>query len=186
MPERAPRSDAVVNRERIVAAGREALSESNGAIDDLKLHLVAKAAGVGQGTLYRHFPTREHLLAQVYRQEIGELVDAVPPLLAEHPPLDALTRWLDRLVEYARVKRGVMAAIEASAWQELYSDQHQRLDDALGKLLDRGRASGEVRTDVDVTDMLLLLGALSRIPAAEWDTRARTVVAMVVDGLRAR
>ena len=76
-PARARRSDAVANRERIVAAARAALSDSNGAFDDLKLHLVAKAAGVGQGTLYRHFPTREHLLAEVYRHEMGELVDAV-------------------------------------------------------------------------------------------------------------
>jgi AcrR family transcriptional regulator len=186
MTDRPRRSDAVINRERIVVAAREALSDSNGAIEDLKLHLVARTAGVGQGTLYRHFPTREHLLAEVYRQEIGELVDAVPALLAEHAPLDALTRWLDRLVEYARVKRGVMAAIEASAWHVLYTDQHQRLDDALGNLLDAGKASGDVRTDVDVTDLLLLLGALSRIPADDWDVRARSVVTLVGDALRAR
>lgn len=186
MRDRAPRSDAVINRERIIVVARETLSESNGAVDDLKLHLIAKAAGVGQGTLYRHFPTREHLLAQVYQKEILELVDAVPPLLAEHPPLDALTRWLDRLIEYARVKRGVMASIEASAWQELYSDHHNRLDEALGSLLDEGKRSGDVRTGVDATDVILLLGALSRIPAAEWDARSRTVVAVIVDGLRAR
>jgi AcrR family transcriptional regulator len=184
--DRARRSDAVVNRERIVVAAREALSDSNGAIDELKLHLVAKAAGIGQGTLYRHFPSREHLLAQVYRQELVELVDAVPALLAEHAALDALMRWLDRLVEYARVKRGVMAAIEASAWHELYSDQHDRLDDALERLLDEGRRAGDVRADVDATDIILLLGALTRIPAAEWDARARTLVSVIVDGLRAR
>ena len=186
MTDRATRSDAVVNRDRIVVAARAALSESNGAIDDLKLHLVAKTAGVGQGTLYRHFPTREHLLAQVYREEMAELVDAVPALLAEHAPLEALTLWLDRLLEYARVKRGVMAAIEASAWQELYGDQHERLDDALGRLLDEGKAAGDVRADVDGTDMILLLGALTRIPAQEWEARARTVVTVIADGLRAR
>jgi AcrR family transcriptional regulator len=169
-----------------VAAARAALSESNGSIDDLKLHLVAKAAGVGQGTLYRHFPTREHLLADVYRTEIGQLVDAVPPLLANHAPLEALTRWLDRLVDYVRVKRGVMAAIEASAWHELYADQHERLDSAFEKLLSAGRASGDIRPDVDATDVFVLLGALSRIPAHEWDERSRTVVAVIVDGLRTR
>ncbi len=186
MPARARRSDAVVNRERIVAVARAALIESNGAVEELKLHVVAKAAGVGQGTLYRHFPAREHLLAEVYRQEMGELVDAVPSLLAEHPPLDALTRWLDRLVEYARVKRGVMAAIEASVWQDLYADNHGRLDEALMKLLDRGKTAGEVRDDVDATDVILLLGALSRVPEAEWDARARRLVAVIVDGLRRR
>jgi AcrR family transcriptional regulator len=146
----------------------------------------ASRAEVGQGTLYRHFPTREHLLAEVYQQEMGELVDAVPALLAEHPPLDALTRWLGRLVEYARVKRGVMAAIEASAWQDLYADNHNRLDEALTKLLDWGKAAGEVRDEIDATDVILLLGALSRVPAAEWDTRARTLVSVIVDGLRRR
>ena len=186
MPARAHRSDAVANRERIVAAARAALADSNGAAGELSLHLVAKAAGVGQGTLYRHFPSREHLLAEVYRQEMGELAGAVPPLLAEYPPLDALTRWLDRLIEYARVKRGVMAAIEASAWQDLYAGHHGRLDEALTTLLDRGKAAGELRADVDATDVILLLGALSRVPEAEWDARASTLVAVIIDGLRRR
>jgi AcrR family transcriptional regulator len=180
------RSDAVANRDRIVEAARAELSKSNGALADLKLHRVAKSAGVGQGTLYRHFPTSEHLLAEVYRYELTQLVDAVPPLLAEHPPLEALTCWMQRLVEYARVKRGVMAAIEASAWREVYSGQHHRLDEALGMLLDRGRAAGEVREGVDAADVILLLGALSRIPESEWDARAHMVVEVIIDGLRPR
>jgi AcrR family transcriptional regulator len=184
MPDRPLRSDALANRQRIVAAARAALSESNGAVDDLSLHLVARAAHVGQGTLYRHFPTRDHLLAEVYEHEIGELVSAVPALLVEHPPLHALTHWLDQLLEYARVKRGVMAAIAASAWREVYTGQHGRLDDALGRLLDQGKSSGDVRADVDATDVILLLGALSRIPSREWETRAPTLVAVIVDGLR--
>jgi AcrR family transcriptional regulator len=182
--DRQRRSDAVANRDLIVEAARAELSQSNGAAADLRLHRVAKSAGVAQGTLYRHFPTREHLLAEVYRHELTQLVEAVPPLLAEHPPLRALTCWLRRLVEYARVKRGVMMAIEASAWRNLYSDQHHRLDEALGMLLDRGKAAGQVRQDVDAADVILLLGALSRIPAPEWDTRANTIVAVIVDGLR--
>jgi AcrR family transcriptional regulator len=180
------RSDAVANRDRIVEAAQAELSESNGAAADLKLHRVAKSAGVAQGTLYRHFPTREHLLAEVYRHEMAQLVDAVAPLLAQHSPIQALTCWLQRLVEYARVKRGVMAAIEASAWHDLYSDQHHRLDEALGMLLDRGKAAGQVREEVDAADVILLLGALSRIPEPEWDTRAHTIVAVIVDGLRPR
>jgi AcrR family transcriptional regulator len=178
------RSDAVANRDRIVEAARAELSRSNGAAADLRLHRVAKAAGVGQGTLYRHFSTREHLLAEVYRSELTQLVDAVAPLLAEHPPLRALALWLRRLVEYARVKRGVMAAIEASAWSDLYSDQHHRLDEALGMLLDQGKAAGQVRTEIDAADVILLLGVLSRIPESEWDTRAHRIVAVIVDGLR--
>jgi AcrR family transcriptional regulator len=186
MAGRERRSDAVANRDRIVEAARAELSESNGAAADLKLNRVAKSAGVAQGTLYRHFPTREHLLAEVYRYELTQLVDAVAPLLAQHPPIQALTCWLQRLVEYARVKRGVMAAIEASAWHDLYSGQHDRLDEALGMLLDRGKAAGQVREEVDAADVILLLGALSRIPEPEWDTRAHTIVAVIVDGLSPR
>ena len=186
MASRERRSDAAANRDRIVEAARAELSKSNGAAADLKLHRVAKSAGVAQGTIYRHFPTREHLLAEVYRFELTQLVDAVEPLLAEHPPLRALTCWLRRLVEYARVKRGVMAAIEASAWQDLYADNHGRLDEALTELLARGKAAGEVRGDIDAADVILLLGALSRVPEAEWDARARTLVAVIVDGLRLR
>lgn len=186
MASRERRSDAAANRDRIVAAARAELNKAGSAVADLRLHGVAKSAGVGQGTLYRHFPTREHLLAEVYRYEMTQLVDAVAPLLAEHSPLRALSCWLQRLVEYARVKRGVMAAIEASAWRDLYSDQHHRLDGALAMLLDRGKGAGQVREEVDAADVILLLGALSRIPESEWDRRAQTIVAVIVDGLRAR
>ncbi|KAA9155671.1 TetR/AcrR family transcriptional regulator [Amycolatopsis acidicola] len=180
------RSDAVANRDRIVEVARAELRRSNGAVAELKLHGIAKSAGVGQGTLYRHFPTREHLLAAVYSQELTQLVDTVEPLLAERPPLRALTAWLERVVEYARVKRGVMAVIEASAWQDLYAGQHHRLDEALATLLSRGQAAGDVRQGIDAADVILLLGALSRIPEPEWDTRAPTVITVIVDGLRSR
>lgn len=186
MAGRVRRSDAVANWDRIVEAARAELSASNGAADDLKLHRVAKSAGVGQGTLYRHFPTREHLLAEVYRHELTQLVEAVEPLLAQHPPFRALTCWLARLVEYARVKRGVMAAIEASAWQDLHSDQHDRLDAALETVLARGKAVGDIRPEVAAADVILLLGALSRLPESDWDTRAHVVVTVIVDGLRPR
>lgn len=181
---RAQRADAVDNRDRIVAAARSALARSNGAADELKLHLVAKAAGVGQGTLYRHFPTREHLLAQVYQQEIHELVESASALLATLPPFEALTRWLDRIADYARVKRGVIAAIEATAWQGLYADHHNRFDQALDDMLDRAKESGDVRDDVDATDVILLLGALTRMPPAEWEARSRKAVAVILQGLR--
>ncbi|MHA3702834.1 TetR/AcrR family transcriptional regulator [Jatrophihabitans sp. YIM 134969] len=187
MPSSSPaprRSDALANRERVVAAARDLLARSGDDVDALSLHLVAKAAGVGQGTMYRNFPTREHLAAEVYRRELDELVDAVPGLLAAHPPWDALTHWFDLLLEYARVKRGVMAALAAATWRDLYADRHHRLDDALTALLAAGRDAGLVRPGVDATDVVLLLGALSRVDAAEYDTRAPTVVAVILDGLR--
>jgi AcrR family transcriptional regulator len=180
------RSDALANRERVVAAAREMLAGSGDDVDALKLNLVAKAAGVGQGTLYRNFPTREHLAAEVYRREVDELADAVPGLLAAHPPWEALTRWLDLLVAYARVKRGVMAAVAAATWHELYADRHDRIDDALTALLRAGQDAGSVRAGVDATDVVLLLGALARVDAAQFDTRAPTLVAVILAGLRPR
>ena len=79
----------------------------------MKLNAIARQTGVGQGTLYRHFPIRDDLLAEVYRDDVGELVAAAPGLLAAHKPLTALARWLDRVADYAQVKRGVFAAVEA-------------------------------------------------------------------------
>src|ERR1700679_3190110 len=102
------RADAAGNRARIIAAARAAVAGGG----EGRLNAIARQAGVGQGTLYRHFPTREDLLAEVYREDVGELVAAAAPLLAAHEPLTALARWLDRLAGYAQVKRGVFGAVE--------------------------------------------------------------------------
>ena len=112
------RADAVENRARIIQAARAAVATS----DDLKLNAIARQAGVGQGTLYRHFPTRENLLAEVYRQDVDELVAAAPALLEKQAPLTALARWFDRVADYAQVKRGVFAAVEAAVWRAWADD----------------------------------------------------------------
>src|ERR1700683_5036317 len=96
------RADAAGNRARIIAAARAAVANA----DEVKLNAIAKQAGVGQGTLYRHFPTREALLAEVYREDVGELVAAAPALLASHEPLTALARWLDPLPAPAQRQPG--------------------------------------------------------------------------------
>jgi AcrR family transcriptional regulator len=184
--DRARRADAVDNRERIVAAARAALADFDGAPGAVNLRLIAQAAGVGQGTLYRHFPSREHLITEAYRTEMTDLVDAVPALLEAHPPLEALRLWMARVVDYARVKRGVIAAIETSTWQHLHATEHLRLDRALGALLEQGTRSGDIRAGVDATDVVLLLGALSRVPTPEWDRRAPVVVDVIVNGLSNR
>jgi AcrR family transcriptional regulator len=101
------RADAADNRARIIQAAREAIASGG----EVKLNAIARQAGVGQGTLYRHFPTREDLLAEVYQEDVGELVAVAPALLAEHEPISALARWLDRVAAYAQVKRGVFAAV---------------------------------------------------------------------------
>ncbi|MCS0638343.1 TetR/AcrR family transcriptional regulator [Streptomyces sp. LP05-1] len=176
------RADAAANRARIVQAAREAVAESG----DIALNAVAKQAGVGQGTLYRHFPTREDLLAEVYRQEVDELVAAAPALLIEYEPAEALARWFDRVADYARVKRGVLAAVEVAVWRDLTTHSLGPIGDAVTTLLEAGRADGSLRPDVDARDVILLIGYLSRLDDAEWDTRARHLLDVVLDGLRPR
>jgi AcrR family transcriptional regulator len=176
------RTDAMENRARIVEAARAAVATS----DDLKLNAIAKQAGVGQGTLYRHFPTREDLLAEVYRQEVDELVAAAPTLLAHHRPQRALALWFERVAAYARVKRDVFAAVEVGVWRNLSAHSLGPIGDALTLLLDAGKADGTLRPDVDARDVILLIGYLSRLDDAESDSRALHLLGIILDGLRRR
>ena len=109
------RADATENRSRIIDAAQALITRQ----DALRLNEVAKRAGVGQGTLYRHFPTREDLLAEVYRHDVDELVVAAPTLLAEHKPFEALALWFRRVADYARVKRGVFSAVTSGVQRDL-------------------------------------------------------------------
>ena len=162
--------------------GARGLAES----DAVHLNAIAKRAGVGQATLYRHFPTREDLVVAVYGQDVDELVAAAQTLLAEREPLSALEGWFDRVADYARVKRGVLAALEAPAGRDLAAKSHAAISDAVTLLLDAGKAAGTLRDDVDARDVILLIGYLTRLHDPEWDTRARHLLAIVLDGLRAR
>jgi AcrR family transcriptional regulator len=175
------RADAAGNRARIITAARAAIAHGG----EVKLNAIARQAGVGQGTLYRHFPTRDDLLAEVYREDVGELVAAAPALLAEHQPLAALGRWLDRVADYAQVKRGVFAAVEAGVSQDLAAHSLGPIGKALTALLDAGKADGTIRPDVDARDVILLIGYLTRLEQGEWDARSRHLLQVILDGLRA-
>ncbi|MCY1142154.1 TetR family transcriptional regulator [Actinoplanes sp. Pm04-4] len=177
----ARRADAQLNRERILEAARRLVREPG----ELKLNAVAKACGIGQGTLYRHFPTREALLAEVYRQEVDELVAAAPQLLEELPPLEALAAWFDRVAAYARVKRDVFAAVEAATWQDLAAHSLGPIGDAVDLLLRAGRAAGTIRPDAEARDVIVLISWLSRLDDAELDARGSRLLAILIDGLRA-
>jgi AcrR family transcriptional regulator len=176
------RADAVENRDRIIAAARSMILDS---ADEVRLSAVAKQAGVGQATLYRHFPTREDLLAEVYRNDVAQLVSAATALASRHDPLDALARWFGRVAEYARVKRGVFAAVEVGVWQDLSAHSLGPIGDAVTTLLDAGKAQGTVRADIDARDVILLIGFLTRLEDTEWAQRARHLLGVVLDGLRA-
>ncbi|MFQ6394287.1 TetR/AcrR family transcriptional regulator [Nocardia sp. KC 131] len=178
---RTRRADAQRNRELILQAARNLVHEPG----ELRLNAVAKACGIGQGTLYRHFPTREDLLAEVYRHEVEELVATAPRLLATHQPLDALAAWFDRVAAYARIKRDVFAAFEAATWRDLAAHSLGPIGEAVELLLAAGRSDGSVRSDAEARDVIVLISWLSRLDDAELDARGPRLLSILVDGLRA-
>jgi AcrR family transcriptional regulator len=178
------RSDARQNRDRILEVAREALSVSPNA----SLNSIAKEAGVGPGTLYRHFPTREVLVLAVYSTEIAQLVDMAPALLEKQPPLTALRQWLKRLANYGKIKHGLADVLHAAmkADESVLRETYGPMVGAIDRLLRACEATKEIRSGVDAEDFLLLLGFLWRIePGADGAARAERLLELVLDGLRA-
>jgi AcrR family transcriptional regulator len=175
------RADAARNRERILDAARTALAAADD-IDAVTMHSIAQAAGVGQATLYRHFPSREDLVLAVYRADIQRLLAAAAELSAAHPPREAMHRWLGELAAYGRVKRGVSRVVLAAATRDAIAQQWRPLVlDAVQSLLDAGARAGELRGDLDAEDVWPLLGFLWQEPLPV--ERAERLIAVVLDGL---
>ncbi|MEJ1970519.1 MAG: helix-turn-helix domain-containing protein [Rhizomicrobium sp.] len=182
---RSPRADAMRNRERLLAA---ALALFANARQDVTLSAVAERAGVGIGTLYRHFPTRDALVEAVYRSEVERLSDAAPALLAQMPPEQALETWLTRYAALIAAKRGLKEAL-ASIFEpgsDAYAYSRDRMKDAATLLLDAAAKSGAIRSDADPQDVLLAVAASTWAFAndGDWQDRARRVLRLVMDGLR--
>jgi AcrR family transcriptional regulator len=175
------RADAEQNRARILAAATAALAESS----DATLNSIARRAGVGQGTMYRHFPSREALLLAVYRQDVQAVIDAAPALLAAYRPAEALRQWFGRLASYGRIKHGVAEAVQAATRADLSSAWYGPVTEAITLLLRAGQAAGEIRPDVDADEVLLLVGFLWRMDNDGWEKRAAHLLDLVMDGLRA-
>lgn len=182
MAERKQRIDASSNRARILETARDILRSTS----ELQMNAVAKAAGVGQGTLYRNFATRDALLTEVYRADVEQLVASAAPLLEELDPVSALRAWLDNVADYARVKRGVLVALQQTSGRELASSHSGSIGEAVDLLLGAGKEAGTIRTDVDSQDVLVLLGFLSRMDEAEAERRAHRLLDVIVTGLRTR
>jgi AcrR family transcriptional regulator len=172
------RSDARENRARILEVARRALAEDG----QTSTNRIAQLAGVGAGTLYRHFPTREALVLAVYTDEVDALVASVDDLLATEEPLDALRRWTLDLVAAMRRKHGLGDALSPAAHDEVVAHSHDPVLGAIARLLDAGQAAGVVRRDADPADYLALTAAFWRAPAE----RTEAVVDVVLDGMRAR
>jgi AcrR family transcriptional regulator len=176
----AMRADARLNRERILAVAYEAFAADPRA----SLNVIGKLADVGAGTLYRHFPTREDLLLAVYRQEVQSLVEAVPGLVDEYPPLVALRMWLLRLADLVRVKHGLGEALQTAAAQDVVSETYAPVTEAIRALLRACEAAGEVRPGLEPADVLLLMGFLwSSVAGDAGEQQTRRVLDLAIAGL---
>jgi AcrR family transcriptional regulator len=182
VPDAAPqRSDALKNREVILQVAHDALAES----PDASLNSIAKRAGVGAGTLYRHFPTREALILEVHRHDMDRLVDSVPDVLAAHAPLDALRQWFTTLAAYVRIKHGLGEALHSAAAQEVVSASWPPVTAAVGRLLDACVRAGEVRPGIDPVDVIMLMSCLWRTPdTPDGAAQADRLLELAIDGFR--
>jgi AcrR family transcriptional regulator len=181
-PRRARRADALRNRERVLAAAVRAFSEHG---PDASVNLIAREAGVGIGTLYRHFPTREALIEAAYRNELAAVCDAVDDLLATHPPVAALRAWMRRFIDYMTTKIGMSDALRLviASGRDPYAQSRTLLDDAVAKLL--AAAAGELRDDVPADDVLIGLSGIA-LAAGDPDQRAQAerLIELMIAGLR--
>jgi AcrR family transcriptional regulator len=178
------RADAALNRRRLIDSARAALAAADD-IDDVTMHGVARAAGVGQATIYRHFPTREDLLLAVYHVDVERLVATAPELLERYAPREALRHWLDQVAAYGRIKQGLAQVVHAATREAIRSQWRPPVLDALSQLLDAAQQAGQIRPDVDADDLWRLCAFLwSREVADDWQTRTKHLLDLVFDGLR--
>ena len=181
---RKPRADAARNRERVLEAAKAVFSTGG---PDASLEAVAKRAGVGIGTLYRHFPTREALFEAVYRREVEQLSEFAEQLKNEASPVEALRLWLRSNVEFVATKKGMAAALALAAhgMSELHAYSSDRLGKAVGALLDRAVAAGEIRRNVEPADILrALVGMCYMNDQPGWQASVNRLLDIFVDGLR--
>jgi AcrR family transcriptional regulator len=183
---RVQRADAVRNRERLLQAAKAVFSSGG---SEATLEAVAKRAGVGIGTLYRHFPTREALFEAVYRNEVEQLTELAEQLKAEADPVEALRHWLHANVEFFATKKGMSEALALAMHKpsELVAYSYDRLTKAVRALLDRAIAAGAIRDDISAEDILrALVGMWHMHDQPGWRESVLRFVDVFIDGLRAR
>jgi len=180
------RADAQRNRDRLLEVAVQAFSHDD---PDVTLDAIAKEAGVGIGTLYRHFPTREALIDAAYRSELARLCDSVDDLLRDLPPDQALRAWMDSFTDYMSTKRGMGDALRAliASGGDPFSESRGRLTAAVTTLLRAGAAAGTVRPDVEPDDVLVSLSGVSLATTdPERREQAGRLLDLLMDGLRPR
>jgi AcrR family transcriptional regulator len=183
---RKPRADALRNRDRLLEAAKSVFSAGG---PEASLEAVARAAGVGIGTLYRHFPTREALFEAVYRHEVRQLADLAERSKKETRPIDALRQWMRSIVKFVATKKGMSTALALAIAKDsdLVSYSSDRLTRAIGVLLEQAAAAGEIRSDVSAEDLLrAIIGMCYAQDEPGWQKNVLRLVDIFVDGLHNR
>ena len=185
---RKPRSDALRNRERLIEAAKEILGRGG---PEASLEAVARSAGVGIGTLYRHFPTREDLFQAVYRHEVEQLIELAGRLDATTDGPEALRTWLYALVELVETKRGLLGALAVVASDEskaMFAEISARMARAVDTLLAPAQSAGRLRADITADDLLGTVYVLcyARPPEPGWKDGVLRLLDIFVDGLHTR
>jgi len=181
--EKRPRADAQRNLDALVQAAKLAF-ETSGV--DVPVREVAEKAGVGVGTLYRHFPQRSDLIVAVYRKEVDACAAAAAELATKSPPGEAVERWLERYLDFIATKRGLAAALYSGdkAYAGLPDYFRAHLEPALRQLLDAAQAAGAMRADIDAYDLLVAVANLSAPGPHSDPQHGRRMMRLLLDGLR--
>ena len=181
--QRRQRVDAQRNTGSLLEAAKTAFGTSG---VDAPAKEIAALAGVGVGTLYRHFPRRSDLVVAVLQREIDACADAGPALSASHEPATALARWLDRYTAFVATKRGLATALHSGdpAFNTLPGYFWERLGPVLDELLDAVKATGEIRADVSAKDLLTAVALLSHPAPGTGPAYSQRMVRLLIDGMR--
>jgi AcrR family transcriptional regulator len=182
--DRKPRADAQRNRESILEAAKQEFTRSGA---NASLEEIAKQAGVGPGTLYRHFPTREALLIEVYRKEVEKLAAAEREFAETLPPVEALRAWMLLFVDYIAAKQIIAPALNALAGdpKKVFEASYGQVWEAIRALVKRAIKSGDIRKDLDSIDLLrALIGVANVATSPDWQQSARRLVDILILGAR--
>jgi AcrR family transcriptional regulator len=183
---RPQRADARRNRDRLLEVASLAFAEYG---VDASLEDIARHAGVGIGTLYRHFPSRDALLEAVFRRNVDQLAESADELLETMPAEQALAEWMQRFVAYVATKKGLAAHLKTvvSADSDLFAYSHQRMHETIDRLVNAAVDSGGIRADVDSADVLRALsGVCLMADQPGWQDQACRISSLLMDGLRYR
>jgi len=181
---RKPRADSLRNREQLLEAAKAAFSEVGA---EVALEEIARRAEVGIGTLYRHFPTRDALLAAVYQREVEQLSASADALLASRPAGEALRAWLHLLIDYMATKRVIAPALRASPGEgsAVQASSGAAVVAALNRLAEAAAASGDIRADIRPDDLRrMMMGVSHGYDAPDWEPSARRLIDVLMAGLK--